>query len=336
MTSILYIGNKLQNRRSNVSSIHTLGTLLESEDYKVYYASGKVNKGLRLLDMIFTFLKYRNTVNYVLIDTYSTQNFYFALVISQLCRLFKVNYVPNLNGGNLPMRLEKSPGMSRWIFKNAFVNISPSQYLKTAFESFGYNNITYVPNTIVINNYEFRERDLNSIKLLWVRSFSEIYNPKLAIRVLKKLKEDNIDASLCMVGPDSDGSLAKIKKFAKAQKVEVIFTGKLSKKEWIKRSKDYTIFINTTNFDNAPVSVIEAMALGLPIVSTNVGGIPFLISNKKEGLLVEKNNTVAMVNAIKTIYNNHEFAEMLAKNARKKVEQFDWKRVKQLWLNILQ
>ena len=336
MTSILYIGNNLHNKRSNVSSIHNLGALLESEGYGVYYASSKVNKVLRLLDMIFTFFKYNARVDYVLIDTYSTTNFYFAFVISQFCRLFSVRYVPNLNGGNLPMRLKKNPKLCRMIFNNAYLNVSPSKYLKNAFEGFGYNNIKYIPNTVVIKNYVFKERDFSKIKLLWVRSFSEIYNPKMAVSVLKKLKEDNIDVSLCMVGPDSDGSLYKVKKFANKLDVKVTFMGKLSKMEWINLSKDYTIFINTTNFDNAPVSVIEAMALGLPIVSTNVGGIPFLISDKKEGLLVEKNNTKAMVNAIKLIYNKNEFAEMLAKNARNKVEQFDWQIVKKSWLNILQ
>jgi len=335
MKSILYIGNKLESKRNNVSSIHTLGSLLENENYKIYYASGKVNKVLRLLDMIFSFLKYKRKADYVIIDTYSTQNFYFALVISQLCRLFKVRYIPNLNGGNLPMRLKKNPLMSNWIFKNAYINVSPSKYLKNAFESFGYANIAHIPNTIIIDNYKFKERDFKTIRLLWVRSFSKIYNPKLAVKVLKKLEEDKIDATLCMVGPDSDGSLQKVKKFAEKLNVEVIFTGKLSKKEWIGLSRDYSIFINTTDFDNTPVSVIEAMALGLPIVSTNVGGIPYLISDGIDGLLVERNNTIAMVNAIKRIVKNTDETKIMCLKARKKVEQFDWQSIKKLWFNIL-
>ena len=56
---------------------------------------------------------------------------------------------------------------------------------------------------------------------------------------------------------------------------KITITGILRKAEWIELSKDYDVFINTTNVDNMPVSVIEAMALGMPIVSTNVGGIPF-------------------------------------------------------------
>jgi glycosyltransferase involved in cell wall biosynthesis len=77
------------------------------------------------------------------------------------------------------------------------------------------------------------------------------------------------------------------------------------------------------------------MALGLPIVSTNVGGIPYLIKNKKEGLLVEKDNVDEMVSAIYYLVDNQEFSNMIAKNARIKVERFDWKIVKKLWFDVL-
>ena len=49
----------------------------------------------------------------------------------------------------------------------------------------------------------------------------------------------------------------------------VIFQGRLTKHEWVELSYNYDIFINTTNYDNQPISVIESMALGLPIISTN-------------------------------------------------------------------
>ena len=100
MTSILYIGNNLNNSTSNISSIQVIGNLLAKQGYSVFYASSKSNKILRLLDMIFTFFKYYRKVEFVIIDTYSTHNFYYALIISQLCRVFKVKYIPSLNGGN--------------------------------------------------------------------------------------------------------------------------------------------------------------------------------------------------------------------------------------------
>ena len=188
---------------------------------------------------------------------------------------------------------------------------------------------------IEINNYKFSERKWNTIKLLWVRSFSKIYNPRLAIEVLKNLKNQGCDASLCMVGPDSDGSFKEVQEYAKEHNIKVDFTGKLSKEEWTSLSLKYNIFINTTNYDNTPVSVIEAMALGLPVVSTEVGGMPYLIQNGIDGLLVPPNDADAMIEAILKIKNNKELAQKLAYNARKKVEQFDWSAVRKKWKDIL-
>ena len=169
-----------------------------------------------------------------------------------------------------------------------------------------------------------------------MRSFSKIYNPLLAIKVVKALKDINMDAELCMVGPDSDGSMQEAIDYAKAQKVEVTFTGKLSKQEWIEISKDYNIFINTTHFDNMPVSVIEAMALGLPVISTNVGGMPFLIKDSLTGVLVEPDSVKAFIKAIKRIINSPKESNIIALNARKTAEQLDWNVVKNQWYKVLQ
>lgn len=138
-----------------------------------------------------------------------------------------------------------------------------------------------------------------------------------------------------MVGPEGDGALAEAQNLARKLQVEVVFTRKLSKKEWIAIARDYNIFINTTNFDNMPVSVMEAMALGLPVISTNVGGMPFLINHGEDGLLVESNNLDAFVAAIQTLVANPNDVINLTKNARKKVEQFDWEVVKEQWFSLL-
>ncbi|MDO5986399.1 glycosyltransferase family 4 protein [Flavivirga amylovorans] len=336
MTNLLYIGNKLSNKGKNKTSIETLGKLLEIEGFSVKTSSNKSNKLLRMFDMIYYVIKLRNQTDFVLIDVYSTFNFYYALVVSQLCRFFKLNYIPILRGGNLPERLKKSPKLSKAIFNHAYKNVAPSKYIKSNFEGLGYHNIVCIPNTIELNNYIFKERSFDKIKLLWVRSFSKIYNPLLAIKVLKGLKDINIDAELCMVGPDSDGSMQEAIDYANELKVEVTFTGKLSKKEWIERSKYYNIFINTTNFDNMPVSVIEAMALGLPVVSTNVGGMPFLIEDEITGILVEPNSEKVFVEAIQRLTkNSSKKSNLIALNARKKAEQLDWNIVKNQWNKVL-
>ncbi|MEO8774584.1 MAG: glycosyltransferase family 4 protein [Gelidibacter sp.] len=335
LPSLLYVGNHLQNSRTNASYSAVLGPLLEQSGFEIHYSSNKNNKMLRLLHMLWSTFSARKKADMVLIDTYSTRNFYYVLLVSQLCRFMKLPYVPILHGGNLPIRLKNSPKLSKSIFKNAYFNVSPSIYLKTIYEEFGYQNVEYVPNAITIEKYKNQKNTFDKPRLLWVRSFSDIYNPTLAVAVLNELKQRGYDATLCMVGPDADGSLSKVKAIANNLNVLVTFTGKLTKEAWIELSSNYNVFINTTNFDNTPVSVIEAMALGLPVVSTNVGGMPYLIANGVDGLLVAPNDKVAMANAVTSLFEDVSQTEAMVVKSREKVERFDWNEVEKRWKELL-
>ncbi|MBC7523061.1 MAG: glycosyltransferase [Flavobacterium sp.] len=335
MKNLLYIGNKLTSHGNTQTSIDTLGKFLENEGYTIYYASTKKNKIFRLLDMIFVTIKCRNKVNYVLIDTYSTQNFWYAFIISQLCRLLNLKYIPKLHGGNLPFRLKNNPFTSELIFKYAYKITAPSGYLFDAFSIKFSKNLLHIPNSIQVANYPFLKNRLQVPKLLWVRSFSKIYNPKMAIDVLVVLKNDFPDAELCMVGPDKENLIEDCKLYASTKNVKVNFTGKLSAEEWIAISSDYSVFINTTHFDNTPVSVIEAMALGMPVITTNVGGIPFLINDRKNGLLVNDEDYLSMANSIKELLTNNNLYDSVLTNARKTSEEFDWNIIKMKWFEIL-
>lgn len=336
MKQILYIGNNFTERSRYHSSLTTLSDLLISEGYKLTITSNKVNKILRLLDMCWTVILNRNKIDYLLIDTFSTSNFYYAFCVSQIARIFHLNYIPILRGGNLPYRLKDSPRLSMMIFNNSYSNVAPSMYLKSEFELAGYK-IIFIPNTIKIHESKFKKRSELSPKILWVRAFDKIYNPQMAIKVLFELKKKYTNANLTMVGPEKDGTLELTKQLITELGLvnNIELTGVLSKEEWQKLSVNFDIFINTTNVDNTPMSVIEAMALGLPIISTNVGGLPFLIDNYHDGILVGKDDVDEMSNAIIGLIDNQSKAFELALNARLKVESFDWNKVRNKWLNLL-
>lgn len=332
---IVYVGNIISGHGKTATTIETLGKLLQKEGFELQLTSNKQNKIFRLFDMLWTVFKHRKKIDYVLIDTYSTTNFLYAYYVSKLCIWLKLKYIPILHGGNLEERLRHSKAKSDVIFKNAYANVSPSLFLKTIFERYGYTNLKHIPNNVELKEYAFKQRTSVKAKLLWVRSFAEIYNPQLAVEVLHGLKQNGVEASLCMVGPKKDDSFEKTQQLATALEVEVSFTGRLSKHDWISRSAEYDIFINTTNFDNTPVSLIEAMALGMPIVSTNVGGIPYLINDKEDGLLVQPNSKEDMIQSIGNLVNSPEMVENLSKNARKKATTFDWEVVRNQWKSLL-
>lgn len=334
LKNLLYIGNRLSGKGLNVTTIETLSNHLIGEGYSVISVSDKKNPIFRMLEMLWVVAKYRKT-DYVLIDTYSTSAFWFSFSVSQLCRMLNKKYIPILHGGNLPNRLKNNPKLCSMLFGNAYKNVAPSHYLLHEFEKKGYTNVLFIPNSIEINRYSFKQRNTIGPKLLWVRAFASIYNPKMAIDVLYAIKKSYPDASLCMVGPDKDGSGELTKKYADELGLSVSFTGRLAKADWIAKAKAYDIFINTTHFDNTPVSVMEAMALGLPVVTTNVGGIPILLKDKEDALLVQDNDIAGMVKSIIALIEKPVETQRIIQQARNKAENWDWEVVKEHWRALL-
>jgi glycosyltransferase involved in cell wall biosynthesis len=331
---LLYLGNKLSSHGLNKTTVETLGENLLEEGFTVVSVSGKKNFFLRFLEMFWVTLTARN-ISYLLIDTYSTKAFWYAFICSQIARIRNINYIPILHGGDLPNRLKNNPKLAEAVFKNACQNVAPSNYLKSEFEKYGFTNVVYIPNTIAIENYSFKKRATIEPHLLWVRAFATIYNPEMAVRVLHQLQAHYPNATLTMVGPDKDGSMETTKALAFELNVAVHFTGKLSKEAWWQLSSRHDVFINTTHFDNTPVSVMEAMALGLPVVSTNVGGIPYLVENENTALLVNDNDVETMVYQIDRLLQDEVLVKKLSLNGRQLAETWDWKKVKVLWHNLL-
>ena len=333
---IVYIGNKLSKHGFTPTNIETLGPLLENAGYQVVYASEKRNPVLRLADMLFTIASNRKTSAVVLIDTYSTSAFYFAWLSGRMAHWLGIPYVPILHGGNLPSRIKRSRGMADQLFGRSHVNVVISDYLKMALDEYHFNyRIIY--NNILLSDYVFKARRMLRPNLIWVRSFHKIYNPGMALRSLEKIRQQLPEATLTMVGPDKDGTLEACKILAGQLGLTdgIKYTGRLSKKEWLALSDGCDIFINTSNIDNQPVSIIEAQALGFPIVSTNAGGVPFLISNNENGLLVDVDDSDGMSSAILQLIENPALAQRLSESARESAEKYDWSVIGEKWKALL-
>ena len=120
-----------------------------------------------------------------------------------------------------------------------------------------------------------------------MRTFHEIYRPDLALRTLARLLPDHPGATLTMAGQDR-GRLAETRRLAGGLGLAgaVRFAGFLDAEGKRREFPEHDIFLNTNRIDNAPVSVVEAAAFGLPVVATRVGGIPHLLRDGEEALLV--------------------------------------------------
>ena len=331
----IYIGNRL--RKANYLSIvdHIGGRL--AENYPMILISDKKNKLLRLIDMMWTVYANRNKVGFVIIDVFSTLNFYYALAVSLVCRCCHIPYIPNLHGGNLPNRIHGNRRLCDAIFNNSFINVAPSNYLVKNFSEAGYN-MKLIPNPVEFDSLIYKPRKNIKPHILYVRAFKEIYNPLMAVRMFKELVGAYPEARMTMYGPALDENFDKVKLLVNEYNLsdQISLPGAVAKEEWHRDAKNHDIFINTSKADNTPFSLIEAAGLGLPIVSSNVGGIPFLLKDDEEALLVNSDDHLAMAVRIKSLLKNEKLVERITTNSYAKVKKFDWEQVKTLWIELIE
>jgi L-malate glycosyltransferase len=328
--NVLYIGNCLSEKGFSPTSIDILGHQLEEITIVKRY-SKKVNVVLRFLDMMVGIISNRKWSDLVLIDTYSSFAFYYAAFAALLANYLKIPYILILRGGNLERRLLNRTMLSNYIFKQSYKMVAPSGFMAKLFSNYGFENIKMIPNNIDLSLYSFKQRNHIRPTILWVRSFASLYNPQMAIEMVDVLKLEFPDIKLCFVGPEKDGTMFSCKELTTVKGLEnhVMFKGKLSKKEWIELSVEYDIFLSTTNIDNTPVSVMESMALGMVVVSTNAGGVPFIIKDGENGYLYDVGDLSGVIDTIRSVLVKDNGLQSL--NARKKSESWDWKTVKILW-----
>jgi glycosyltransferase involved in cell wall biosynthesis len=334
MKKILYLGNKFNNYKGSKSALENLEPLL-SEFCNLKTASDKKNQLYRLVDMFIQFIRYGYRSDKIIIDVFSSKAIYFAYFFSKLSVLIGVDYILVLRGGNLPKRYLDSTNFVKSIFCDACHIIAPSPYLKLFFQEQGFK-VKLIPNMIELYYYPFKERIQFKPKFITIRGFGKPYNPIMTLRAMIEVKKRFPDFRLLMLGNKDEYHYQQVMDFIKNNFLSenVIINSKKNRDKWVEIAADYDFMISNPLIDNTPVSVIEGMALGLCVISTNVGGIPHLV-DESECAMVESDNPSSLAATIVSLIENPHMAMQLSKNGRRKSEEFDWFRVKSLWYEII-
>ncbi len=333
---MLIIGNFLSASGGSRGVCEELAERLAAEGWRVLCASRKRPKLFRLADMVLTAAKQHHEYAVAQVDVFSGPAFFWAEAACWTLRHLPKPYVLTLHGGNLPEFAARCPARVRRLLQSAKVVTAPSPYLQQRMEVYC-PGIRVIPNAIDITIYPYRQRGPAHPKLIWLRSFHEIYNPVMAVKVLAALATKYPEVQLTMVGPDKgDGSLQQTQAEVAALGLQrhFCYLGRVPKWDVPKALSGPDIFLNTTNFDNTPVSVIEAIGCGLCVVSTNVGGIPNLLRHGKTALLVQPGNVQEMAAAVKRLVTEPSLAYQLSANGRILAESFDWELVLPRWLEL--
>lgn len=334
---LLMVSTFLSHKDGSHSVAEDLADRLRAESEAMICVSSYRAGLMRGLDMAATVLWRRQEYDVAIVGLYSGRAFLWGEAVCALLEKLGRPFVISMHGGSLPEFAKRHPRRVANTLRKAAVVTAPSRYLADLMQPYS-GEILLLPNPIEIERYDFRLRDQVQPKLVWLRSFHQIYNPELGIKVAARLHSNFPDLHLTMIGPDKgDGSWQRTAQAARDAAIEdhLLMPGGITNSEvplWLNRGD---IFINTTNVDNTPVSVIEAMACGLPIVSTNVGGLPYLLEDGEDALLVPPNDHEAMAAAVRRLLTEPGLAATLSRNARRKAESFDWSNVLPMWRDLL-
>lgn len=248
---------------------------------------------MRFLDTLLFLLRVRR-YDIVILQVYSGLSLILETAVSVLVRGFGKRMIMTVHGGGVPDAAKRWPFLFRLLFSYADVVTSPSNYIRTSLSQYC-PDIVVVPNMIDIAELPFRSEAPEEPVVLWMRSFSKVYNPFMAVRVFKRIHQRNKGVRFVMAGSDL-GCYEEVKRYAYQMGLEgcVVFPGYLS----MEMKKYYgslaSVYISTNRIDNAPVSLLEMSAMGVPIVATRVGGVPFLYTDGVSIRLVNEDDDAAM------------------------------------------
>lgn len=301
--------------------------------YSITCVSAKVNRAARLADILSTLIRKRRDLDLVILDIYSGLNLFMAETVGWLCRKLQLPLIMVLHGGNLPFAAKQRPARLKRILSRADAITAPSKYLAEAIGQLGFE-IEVIPNVVETGKYQHKTRSNIAPNLVWMRSFHPLYNPAMALRTLSLIKDFAPASRLTMAGTDK-GCEREMRFLAAEMDLtdRVDFCGWLDEdgKKHVFEQAD--IYLNTNNIDNTPVSIIEACAFGLAVIATDVGGIPFLLNDGSDALLVPRNDAAAMANAVRRLLEDPTLVQQLSSNGKTLAERSSWKNVKPKWEN---
>ena len=238
--------------------------------------------------------------------------------------------VLNYHSGEAPDHLRRS-AVARFVLRRLVdANVVQSAFLRDVFRSFEID-AQVVPNMVDLQQFTYRVRDPLRPRLLCTRNLEPIYNPSCVLRAFAKVQTRYPAATLTLVGSGSQESALRHE--AAALRIEhVTFAGRVAPAEIHRYYANADIYVQAPSIDNMPLSLLEAFASGLPVVSTDVGGVPSMLRDGVDGLLVANNDAEALADQVIRLLGDPTLAHRLTESAYRTLAAYEWPVVRDGWL----
>tara|TARA_B110000503_G_scaffold34861_2_gene56931 strand:- start:58621 stop:59700 length:1080 start_codon:yes stop_codon:yes gene_type:complete len=243
--------------------------------------------------------------------------------------------IVNYRGGEAREYLAAS---ARWVkpsLARTAQLVVPSGFLRQVFSEFGVV-AAIIPNIIDLETfYPASHQPQDTVfTLVITRNLEPIYGLETAIRALALAREQVPDIQLKIAGSGPQGpELERLVEHLGLGNA-VVFLGRLERQQIVALYHSAHAMVNPSRVDNMPNSVLEALACGVPVISTDVGGVPYIVEDGHTALLVPRDDAPAMAQAVIKLYTNSALRGELREKGCRAVAQYAWDEVKPLWLAL--
>lgn len=250
-----------------------------------------------------------------------------------IARLYGKPSILNYRSGEADDHLENWPRTAAPTMRWATVIVVPSGYLVDVFARHGLP-ARFIYNVVELDRFKFRER--NPVRPVFVASrlHQPLYNVACALRAFRLIQDRCPQARLTVAG---DGYLRpELERLAfeelRLRNTEFIGLVPLERMPELLDAAD--VYLNAPDVDNMPSSITECMASGLPVVTTDAGGIPYIVTNEETCLMIGRNDAKAMAEAAFRLLEEEGLALRLTRRAREESEKFQWPALRDQWVRL--
>lgn len=245
-------------------------------------------------------------------------------------RLFGKKRLIHYHSGRAEDYLRRSI-LARRVLQSADLVVVPSSFLAEAFHRNGIESIV-IPNIVDPQRFRYRVRDSFAPRLLSTRNLEPHYGVDVVLKAFSIVQQRYADSYLSLVG--SGTLMNRLRELTSSLNLEnVEFKGAVPPENMPDVYDQHDVFINGSNVDCSPVSILESFCCGLPVVTTAAGGISTLVSHEHNGLLSAPGDPEALAANILRILDDQILARHLAERARTTVEAHTWQNLRALWLH---
>jgi glycosyltransferase involved in cell wall biosynthesis len=210
--------------------------------------------------------------------------------------------------------------------------VVPSEYLVRVFASFGLK-ATAIYNLIDTSKFRFRERAPLRPVFLSNRNLESHYGVDRVLRAFAIVQEKLPEAGLTIAG---DGSQSRtLKTLAEELGLRnTKFIGQVAPFAIADVYDAADIFMNGSEIDNQPLSILEAFSCGLPVVTTDAGGIPDIVEDGRTGMVVARGDYAELASRAMTLLNDPALTKQIVEQARHECLKYSWEAVRDAWMNV--